>query len=158
MNPSYEQGGFDRDRSRPADILVPLWKCGKSAAFDLTVVSPLIQENLSRAGDIDVVSRAALIKHDENDPKCGLLGWICVPLVVDSYGQWGDEAHLAFNEFAIRLSVRTKVTFSRARSSIFNTLGVILARHNAIALLAHRAKPFLVGAREVLASSSSHLR
>ena len=158
MSPSTEEGSFEHDRTRPADVLVPSWKLGRSAAFDLTVVSPLIHENIHGAGgSIDVVSRAALVKHAENDDKCSALGWLCVPLAVDSYGQWCDEAHNAFMEIAIRLSNRTKVTVSRALSSIFNTLGVFLARHNAIALLARRAHPFAIGAREVL-SSSSHLR
>ena len=89
--------------------------------------------------------------------KCAALGWVCVPLAVDTYGQWCDEAHQAFAEVAIRLSTRTKVTFSSALSSIFNTLGVVLARHNAIAVLARRAKPFSIGAREVLSASSSPL-
>ena len=102
------------------------------------------------------MTRAASVKHQENDDKCSALGWLCVPLAVDSYGQWCDEAHQAFMEIAIRLSNRTKVTVSRALSSIFNTLGVVLARHNAIALLARRAPPS-IGAREVL-SASSNLR
>jgi hypothetical protein len=154
LNPSKEEGGYERDRTRPADVLVPDWKLGKSAAFDLTVVSPLTSENLSGAGANDVVERAASVKHDENDPKCSAFGWLCVPLAVDSYGQWCLEAHNAFTEIAIRLSVRTKATFSSSLSMIFNTLGVILARHNAIALIARRARPFSIGAREVLSAGS----
>lgn len=156
MSPSKEEGGYDRDRTRPADVLVPSWRLGKSAAFDLTVVSPLTQKHLSRAGDHDnePVECAASVKHEENDPKCAALGWLCVPLAVDSYGQWCVEAHEAFAEIASRLSTRTRVTFSRSLSSIFNTLGVVLARHNAIAVLARRAHPFSIGAREVLSASS----
>ncbi len=154
MSPEKEQGAYEHDRTRPADVLVPSWKLGKSAAFDLTVVSPLTSENLSRAGDhFDYLERAALRKHDENDDKCADLGWVCVPLAVDTYGQWCDEAHTAFAEIATRLSTRTKVTFSSALSSIFNTLGVVLARHNAIAVLARRGNPFSIGAREVLSTS-----
>jgi hypothetical protein len=155
MSPRLEQGADERDLRRPADILVPDYKLGKSAAFDLTVVSPLTQHNLSGAGDFqyDAVSRAASLKHEENDEKCAALNWLCVPLAVDSYGQWCDEAHVAFAEIASRLSTRTKVTLSSALSSIFNTLGVVLARHNAIAILARRAKPFQIGAREVLSTS-----
>lgn len=146
--------GYDRDRTRPVDVLVPSWKLGKSAAFDLTVVSPLTQENISGAGDTGVVERAAEKKHEENDPKCADLGWLCVPLAVDSYGQWCVEAHQAFAEIALRLSTRTKVTFARALASILNTLALILARHNATALLARRAHRFSIGAREVHSASS----
>src|SRR6185312_1938327 len=77
MSPSTEEGSFEHDRTRPADVLVPSWKLGRSAAFDLTVVSPLIHENIHGAGgSIDVVSRAALVKHAENDDKCSALGCI----------------------------------------------------------------------------------
>ena len=112
----------------------------------------------AREDHYDVLSLAASRKHEENDDKCDDLGWLCVPLAVDSYGQWCDEAHEAFAEIAGRLSTRTRVTFSSALSSIFNTLGVVLARHNAIAILARRAKPFAIGAREVLSTSIASLR
>jgi hypothetical protein len=154
MSPQKEQGSFEDDRSRPADILVPDWKLGLSGAFDITVVSPLTSHYLSGAGGNDAVSPAELKKHVENDPKCKELHWLCVPLAVDSYGQWGDEAHLAFGQIALRLSTRTKVTVSSALSSLFNTLGVILARHNALSILSRRALPFSIGGREVLSASS----
>jgi len=154
MSPQKEQGSFEADRTRPADVLVPDWKLGKSGAFDITVVSPLTKHILSRAGVNDAVTPAEVKKHVENDPKCAELHWVCVPLAVDSYGQWGDEAHSAFSAIALRLSTRTKVTVSAALSSIFNTLGAVLARHNAISILARRALPFSIGAREVLSASS----
>jgi len=156
MSPVLEQGGHERDLTRPADILVPSWSLGKSAAFDITVVSPLTSDNLNRAGEHhDFLERAAARKHDENDAKCEALGWVCEPAAVDTYGQWCDSAHKAFAEIATRLSTRSRVTYSSALSSIYNTLGVVLARHNAIAVLARRAPPFSIGAREVLSASSS---
>ena len=149
MSPSLEQGAFHRDRSRPADILAPHFSLGKPGAFDVTVVSPLSSVNLSGAGSSDVVSTAAAVKHVENDPKCGELGWTCIPLAVDSYGQWCEEAHEAFAQIAQCLSTRTKVGFSTCLSSIYNSLGVVLARQNARSILAKRALPLDVGGREV---------
>ena len=35
---------------RPADILVPNWYCGRPAAFDLTVISPLNTNVIAEAG------------------------------------------------------------------------------------------------------------
>lgn len=156
LSPQKEQGSFEHDRTRPADVLVPAWKLGKSAAFDLTVVSPLTKQLLKGAGDDNCVTAAAMKKHAENDAKCADLHWLCIPLAVDSYGQWCDEAHTAFVEIASHLSTRTKVSLSVALASIFNTLGLILTRHNAIAVLARRAKPFSIGAAELLSSSSSY--
>ena len=28
-------------------------------------------------------------KHNSNDGKCGDLGWVCIPLVGETYGVWG---------------------------------------------------------------------
>ena len=64
---------------------------------------------------LHVVSKAAEAKHKANTMKCKDLGWTCVPLAVDTYGQ--AEAHKAFNEIASRLSVRSKVSFAVALSS-----------------------------------------
>ena len=38
------------------------------------------------------------------DPKCSDLGWVCIPLVVESYGAWGKEALEAFSMLASRLA------------------------------------------------------
>ena len=30
-------------------------------------------------------------KHSSNDPKCQELGWVCIPLVVETYHNWGKR-------------------------------------------------------------------
>ena len=40
-----------------------------------------------------------------NDPKCQELGWVCVPLAVETYGNWGREAHTTFTHLATRLVI-----------------------------------------------------
>jgi len=156
MGPQKEQGAFMRDRTRPADILVNSWSLGKPAAFDLTFVSPQTQDNLRDAGNKDVVERAALDKHLNNDPKCTELGWLCIPLAADTYGQWCEEAHTSFCVIASNLAVSTKVSLSIALTSIYNTLGLVLARQNARSILARRFKPNSMGAREVRHLGSGH--
>ena len=79
-----EMGGWSRNRTRPADVLVPNWVLGKPAAFDLFVTSTLnaqiIQKACVTAGS---AALAALIcKHRVNDKRCRELGWACIPLVV----------------------------------------------------------------------------
>ena len=37
-----------------------------------------------------------LRKHEANDVKCSELGWLCISLVVESYGAWGKEAMESF--------------------------------------------------------------
>ncbi|KAL5496452.1 hypothetical protein EMCRGX_G012736 [Ephydatia muelleri] len=81
-------------KTRPADILIPNWVMGRTAALDVSVTSPLNPQILLEAG---VTATAAVLtteerKHDENDPKCSELGWVCIPVVAESYGAWGREA------------------------------------------------------------------
>jgi hypothetical protein len=148
MSPKVEQGASSGDLSRPADLLVPNFSLGKAAAFDFVVASPLVQQNLLEAGAIDVVDAAAVTKHTNNDAKCELLGWKCVPLAVDTYGRWGSEAHASFSSIASHLATTTKTSLAAATNSIYSSLGIVLARYNARAILAHRFR-FDFGAREV---------
>lgn len=147
FSPDKERGGMHDDLSRPADLFLPSYSLGKPAALDVTVVSPLSVENLSVAGVLDVVSKAEDEKHELYDSKCKDLGWHFIPLAVDSYGHWGREAHKCFARLASRIAVRTKVSSGVALSSLYNTLGVVLARQNARAILARSEQD--LGAREV---------
>ena len=89
----------DHDTTRPADVLVQNWSQGKPAAFDFSVASPLNSLNLSEGGvSPGAAAHASEIrKHNSNDGKCGDLGqWVCIPLVVETYGAWGQEAVKSF--------------------------------------------------------------
>ena len=44
--------------------------------------------------------------HKYNDRKCEELGWVCIPLVVESYGCWGAAAVAAFSKLTGCLSTR----------------------------------------------------
>ncbi|KAL5493890.1 hypothetical protein EMCRGX_G015125 [Ephydatia muelleri] len=78
------------------------------AAFDLTVTSPLNPITLTEAGVM--CGSSALVaearKHNANDSKCAELGWVCIPLAVESYGCWGMEAQQSFSRLAIQMGCR----------------------------------------------------
>eukprot|EP00731_Ephydatia_muelleri_P002396 Em0001g2396a len=90
------------DNSRPADILVGNWDRGKPAAFDFTVSTPLSSAILSEANaNTGAAARSAEeLKHRANDVKCAELGWSCVPLAVETYGAWSDEAQCTISRLA----------------------------------------------------------
>ena len=93
-------------KTRPADILIPNWVMGRTAALDVSVTSPLNPQTLLEAG---VTATAAALtteehKHDENDPKCSELGWVCIP------GAWGREATLLFSTIASRIAPEQRRT------------------------------------------------
>ncbi|KAL5517624.1 hypothetical protein EMCRGX_G003206 [Ephydatia muelleri] len=100
--------GHDRLNSRPADVLVQNWHLGKPAAFDLTITFPLNPTILTEAG-VKCGSSAQVAevrKHAANDGKCKELGWVCIPLAVESYGCWGTEAQESFKRLAARLAIQ----------------------------------------------------
>ena len=83
--------GSSELRTRPADILVTIWEVKDTAAFDITVTSPLSPKIVSEAGvSAGVAAKAAESrKHEQNDTKCSELGRQCIPLAVETYGAWG---------------------------------------------------------------------
>ena len=96
----------DLRQTRPADVLVADWERGRPAAWDVTVASPLTPAVLNEAGMTAGAAAAASEqrKHIANDPKCQELGWVCVPLAVETYGNSGREAHTTFTRLATRLA------------------------------------------------------
>ena len=64
---------------------------GRPAAWDVTVTLPLTPALLNEAG---MTAGAATKQHKyiANDLKCQELGWVCVPLAVETYGNWGRDA------------------------------------------------------------------
>ena len=92
----------DDSRTRPADILALDWDRGRHAAFDVTVTSSLSVSILPEASmSVGAAALEAEVqKHRANDPKCSELGLVCVPLAVETYGNWGKEAQATFSRLA----------------------------------------------------------
>ena len=86
--------GGDSPNTRPVDILVPNWMIGKPAAFDLTVVSSLNSNTLNEVGATSgsAAGKAKSHKHYANNHRCRELGWVCIPLAIETYRCWGEEA------------------------------------------------------------------
>ena len=84
--------------------MVPNWLSGKPAAFDLTVVSPLNSKTLNEAGTTggSAADNAEAHKHTANNQKCRELGWVCVPLAVETDGCWSEEAQCSISRLAAR--------------------------------------------------------
>eukprot|EP00731_Ephydatia_muelleri_P025447 Em0017g530a len=130
-------------KTRPADILIPNWVMGRTAALDVSVTSPLNPQTLLEAG---VTATAAALtteerKHDENDPKCSELGWVCIPVVAESYGAWGREATLLFSTIASRIATLSNKPKSVTLIDIYGRLNLQLVRANATSILARLMPP-----------------
>ena len=80
---------------RPVDILIAGWDRGKPATLDITITSPLcpaiLGESCHQTGEAALAAEAC--KLHSNGPKCQGLGWFCIPLAVETYGNWGRDYH-----------------------------------------------------------------
>ena len=125
-------------QTRPADILVQNWEFGKPAALDFTVTSPLNPTTLNEASVTagSTASAAEARKHASNDAKRNRLGWVCIPLAVETYGCFGDEAIKCLDRLAARIATRTARSKSLAVSALYGRLSIVLVRANVRAILA----------------------
>ena len=120
----------DGSRSRPADVLVRDWITGRFAVFDFTVSSPLSVASLNQTCITSgfAALSAETRKHKANDPKCSELGWVCVPLAVETYGNWGKEARDTFSRLATRLAIGSPRSKSSCVYEVYSKLNLTLTR------------------------------
>ena len=78
---------------------------------------------------------AQIRKHRVNDEMCRELGWVCIPLVVETYGCWGTEAIQALSRLATSVSTRQGRPKSLVYNEIFGRLCLALVRANSRAIL-----------------------
>ena len=128
LAPQLEMGGWSREHTRPADVLVPNWVLSKPAAFDLSVTSTLnaqiFQEECVTAGSAALA--AQIPKHRVNDERCREIGWVCIPLVLETYRCWGLEAIQALSRLATHMSTRQGCPKSLVCNEIFGRLSLAL--------------------------------
>ena len=67
-------------------------------------------------------------KHNSNDAKCVELGWVCIPLVVETYGAWCQEAVKTFAQLASRLAIACSKPKSVVINEIYGRLNTCLMR------------------------------
>ena len=67
--------------------------------------------------------------------KCSELGWLCIPLVVESYGAWGKEAMKSFSSLASHLAITSSRPKSAVLSELYGRLNLNLVRANVRAIM-----------------------
>ena len=137
LSVSVERGhGLTRDlaHTRPADILIAGWDRGKPAALDLTITSPLcsviLGESCHQAGAAALAAETR--KLHSNGPKCQELGWSCIPLAVETYDNWGKQAHDTFSRLASFLAIHQSSPKAVVVAEIYGRLNVVLVQSIAI--------------------------
>ena len=74
-------------------------------------------------------------KLKANVAKCADLGWVCVPVVAESYGAWGLEAMDFFSKFASRMATSVGKSKSVVLHEIYGRLNMHIVRANSTAIL-----------------------
>ena len=142
LSVSVERGhGLTRDlaHTRPADILIAGWDRGKPAALDLIITSPLcsachLEQSSHQAGAAALAAEARKLHSNE-------LGWSCILLAVETYGNWGKEAHGTFSRLASFLTIHHSSPKSAVLAEIYHRLNIALVRSIARAILARELLP-----------------
>ena len=79
--------------NHPADSYLLVWKCGRPAALDITVISPLQQLTLA---NVAAIKGSALLvaeerKHAAHADACAAVGISFSPMAVEIIGGWGKK-------------------------------------------------------------------
>eukprot|EP00731_Ephydatia_muelleri_P021237 Em0013g964a len=109
-----------------------------TVAFDVTVTSPLSVSILPEASvSVGAAAlEAGVRKHRANDPKCSELGWVCVPLTVETYGNWGKEAQATFSRLASCIATTSSCHKSQVLGEMYGRLNFTLVQAISRAILA----------------------
>ena len=145
-------GGLGKVKAltRPADVLVSSPSGSASAAYDITVTSPLNPSIIMEAGVSagSAANAAEVRKHLKYDVKCSELGWRCTPIAVETYGAWGAEACNTFSFIASRVAIMTNKSKSMILSNLYGKLSIILVKSNARAIMLRSLMPAAGGFSE----------
>ena len=118
----------DNSNSRPADVLVDGWERAKPVAFDVTVTTPLTPATLVMLVNQQKLQRThqSVESTLSNDEKCQELGWVCIVLAIETYGNGGKEAqplshdwHLCFQPARSLRSFRRSMVGSPSEVSSY---------------------------------------
>ena len=69
---------------------------------------------------------AEVRKHGVNDLKCLELGWVSIPLAVETYCCWGADAQSTISRLASHLAIQLQCSKSKAITTIYQRLNITL--------------------------------
>ena len=86
-------------------------------------LTPVSLKESSRFAGVAALS-AETRKHAANDPKCQELEWMCIPMAVEMYGNWGKEAQHMFSLLATYLAIHLSCPKSRVLADVYGCLNI----------------------------------
>ena len=158
-----QESGARRDPNvnrRPADVYIPRWRRGAPAALDLAVTSGLRNDLVTKSAED---GSAAVNAYEDfkrtylnTEAICQEEGITFIPLVCEADGGgWGPAAHRVWSVLAKYKSVRTGEQDSTIATHLLQSLGLILHRENARAILRRTPNSLGRDCSELLAASAT---
>ena len=125
---------------RPADVYLPRWRRGAPAALDFAVTSGLRSDIVSRSALDGSASTKAYENfkrsHLNTEQACQEEGISFIPMICEADGGgWGPAAHKVWSELAKNKALASGEQDSTIVSRLLQSLGLILHRENARAVL-----------------------
>ena len=109
--------------SRPADVFLPSWSCGRPAALDIHVISPLQQQTLS----VLLSPRVMLFRSGYSEA-----GVECIPIVAETLGGLAEDAIFTVRSLGRAIADRAGSMDSISTTRhIFQRFAIALWRGNA---------------------------
>ena len=132
LAPPREASGVVADsHSRPADIFLPIWHCGRPAALDIHVISPL--QELTLYGAASTPGHALNVGVQRKlAADCCAAGMDFVPNVVETLGGLSEDTIATVWAIGKAISKRASSDdLSTSTGQLFHRLAISLWRGNA---------------------------
>ena len=120
--------------SRPADVFLPSWSCGRPAALDIHVISPLQQLTLSEASVTPGHALQVGVQHKlaSNLPACREAGVECIPIVAETLGGLAKDTIHTISSLGRAIAGRAgSMDPSSTTRHLFQRFAIALWRGNA---------------------------
>ena len=121
-------------------MYLPRWKQGTPAALDFAVTSGLQNSMVARSA-VDGTTATSIYEdykrsHLDTEVKCREEGIEFIPMICEADGGgWGEAAHKVWSELAKRKAIIAGELNSTIANRLLQSLGIILHRENARAIL-----------------------
>ena len=137
------ESGENRDvdgSRRPADVYIPRWRRGLPAALDFAVTSGLRNDIVNKSavdGSVATTEYENFKRtHLNTEDKCKEEGITFIPIICEADGGgWGPAAHKVWSVLAKQKAILAGEQDSTIVSRLLQSLGLILHRENARAIL-----------------------
>ena len=145
---------------RPTDVYLPRWRRGAPAALDFAVTSGLRSDVINRSA-LDGSSSTKAYEdfkrsHLNTATACQEEGITFIPMICEADGGgWGPAAHKVWSELAKNKALASGDEDSVIVSRLLQSLGLILHKENARAILRRKTNHTSPVCRELLTASAA---